>query len=147
MSNYATTPSKPFSDLIEKVEEPYRTLLRMRYVKRATVEQIAKHYLIPLENVQEDMVRAHDAWHQRATDLGNEFDLLPSDDSPYYLRAIDLVMETEEATASLLQRKLKIGWFRATRLLDQMHLDGFIGPPNGGKPRKFLLPNISISGS
>ncbi len=56
-----------------------------------------------------------------------------------YDEAARLVMETGRASTSLLQRRLRIGYGRAARLLDMMEHQGLIGPPEGSKPRKVLI--------
>ncbi len=58
-------------------------------------------------------------------------DLLP--------QAIGIVVELGQASASLLQRKLKVGYSRAGRLIDQLEERGIIGPHEGSKPRKVLI--------
>jgi len=55
-----------------------------------------------------------------------------------YMSALDIVMEAGQASTSLLQRRLKIGYGRAARILDIMHERGLIGPPRGSKPRELL---------
>jgi len=52
-----------------------------------------------------------------------------------YEEAKKLVIETKKASASLLQRRLRIGYARAARLLDMMEEEGIVGPPEGSKPR------------
>ncbi|MGB9893770.1 MAG: DNA translocase FtsK, partial [Candidatus Saccharicenans sp.] len=42
-------------------------------------------------------------------------------------------------SASFLQRKLKLGYARASRIIDQMEMEGIIGPPEGAKPREILV--------
>jgi S-DNA-T family DNA segregation ATPase FtsK/SpoIIIE len=65
-------------------------------------------------------------------DLENEVDeLLPA--------AIDLVVEAGQASVSYLQRKLKLGYGRAARIVDQMELRGIVGPFEGSKPRAVLI--------
>ncbi len=59
-----------------------------------------------------------------------------SEEDPLYKEAVKLVLETQKASASLLQRRLKIGYARAARLLDIMEEKGIIGPAEGAKPRK-----------
>ncbi len=56
-----------------------------------------------------------------------------------YPEAVRLIVESEQASISLLQRRLSIGYTRAARLIDAMEEDGVIGPFAGSKPRKVLL--------
>jgi S-DNA-T family DNA segregation ATPase FtsK/SpoIIIE len=53
--------------------------------------------------------------------------------------ALEVVMESGKASASLLQRRLKVGYARAARLLDIMESKGIIGPGDGAKPREVYL--------
>ena len=55
-----------------------------------------------------------------------------------YVKAVDIVMEAGQASTSLLQRRLRIGYGRAARILDIMHDRGLIGPPRGSKPREVV---------
>jgi S-DNA-T family DNA segregation ATPase FtsK/SpoIIIE len=56
-----------------------------------------------------------------------------------YDRALELVLVTGQASASYLQRKLKLGYARAARIIDQMENEGILGPSEGSKPREFLV--------
>jgi len=58
------------------------------------------------------------------------------DDDDMYARAVELVRLAKKASASLLQRRLKVGYARAARLLDMMEERGVIGPGDGAKPRE-----------
>jgi S-DNA-T family DNA segregation ATPase FtsK/SpoIIIE len=62
---------------------------------------------------------------------------LQSDDE-LYKKAKKLVVETGMASASLLQRKLLIGYARTAQLLDQLEQDGIVGPARGGKSRDVI---------
>ncbi len=53
--------------------------------------------------------------------------------------AVKLVQETGKASASLMQRRLKLGYARAARVLDQLEQAGIVGPANGAKPREILI--------
>ena len=64
-----------------------------------------------------------------ADDEGDE--LLPA--------AVDVVLETGQASVSMLQRRLKLGYSRAARLVDQMEERGIVGPFEGTKPRQLLI--------
>jgi S-DNA-T family DNA segregation ATPase FtsK/SpoIIIE len=61
-------------------------------------------------------------------------------DDPLYSEAARLVVETGKASTSLLQRRLRIGYGRAARLLDIMEHEGIVGPPEGSRPREILVP-------
>ncbi len=63
----------------------------------------------------------------------------PDDGDPMLHEAIDVVVETGMASVSMLQRRLKLGYSRAARLVDQMEEKGVVGPFEGSKPRKVLL--------
>lgn len=58
------------------------------------------------------------------------------DEDPFYEEAVRIVREAKKASASLLQRRLKVGYARAARLLDIMENRGVVGPGEGAKPRE-----------
>lgn len=60
---------------------------------------------------------------------------------PLFEEAKALVLETQKASASMLQRRLSVGFNRATRLMDELEEAGVIGPAEGTKPRKVLQTN------
>lgn len=57
--------------------------------------------------------------------------------------AVDIVLEQGQASISMLQRRLRIGYSRAARIVDQMEERGIVGPSEGSKPRKLLIDSIS----
>ena len=65
------------------------------------------------------------------TESSGEDELLPA--------AVDVVLETGQASVSMLQRRLKLGYSRAARLVDQMEERGIVGPFEGSKPRQLLI--------
>lgn len=62
---------------------------------------------------------------------------------PLFEDAKALVLETQKASASMLQRRLSVGFNRATRLMDELEAAGVIGPAEGTKPRKVLMTNLN----
>ena len=60
------------------------------------------------------------------------------EDDPMYEDAVRLVLELGKASTSTLQRRLRLGYGRAARILDVMERDGIIGPPDGSRPREVL---------
>ncbi len=57
---------------------------------------------------------------------------------PLYEDAVRIVLEMGKASTSTLQRRLRLGYGRAARILDTMQRDGIIGPPDGSRPREVL---------
>lgn len=60
-------------------------------------------------------------------------------DDPFFPQALRIVVEAKQASVSLLQRKLPIGYSRAARLIDAMEGKGYVGPYEGSKPREVRL--------
>lgn len=60
-------------------------------------------------------------------------------DDDLLLRSIDIVVESQMASTTLLQRKFKIGYARAARIIDELENGNIIGPFNGSNPRKVLI--------
>jgi DNA segregation ATPase FtsK/SpoIIIE, S-DNA-T family len=62
-----------------------------------------------------------------------------------YEKAVDLVVTSGAASASLIQRRLRVGYPRAARMIEMMEEDGIVGPAAGGKPREVLSrPNEKV---
>jgi len=57
-------------------------------------------------------------------------------------RAIEIVAETRNASISYIQRRLKVGYNRAARMIEQMENDGVVGPQIGTKPRELFVRPI-----
>lgn len=74
--------------------------------------------------------------------LSGEGEFEGSDDE-LFLQAVKVVCEMERASASLLQRRLRVGYARAARLLDEMESRGIVGPVDGSKPRDVLIHDVS----
>lgn len=60
-------------------------------------------------------------------------------DDPLYNEIVEFVIRNQKASASLLQRKYRLGYNRAARIIDLLEERGIIGPPNGSKPREVLV--------
>ncbi|MEF2229543.1 MAG: DNA translocase FtsK 4TM domain-containing protein [Pseudodesulfovibrio sp.] len=66
--------------------------------------------------------------------------LLPPSDDPIYDEAVQFVLGQGKASISLLQRRFRIGFNRAARYIEQMEMDGLLGPQEGSKPRQVIKP-------
>ena len=56
-----------------------------------------------------------------------------------FREAAEVVIQHQQGSTSLLQRRLKVGYGRAARIIDQLHFAGVLGPPDGSKPRDVLV--------
>ena len=63
-----------------------------------------------------------------------------SDDEPLYDEILAYIMNTGECSASMLQRKFKLGYNRAARIVDRFEEEGIVTPADGSKPRKVIYP-------
>ena len=61
------------------------------------------------------------------------------DDDPLVWQAAQIVVESQLGSTSGLQRRLKVGYARAGRIMDMLAAKGIVGPPDGSKPREVLL--------
>lgn len=68
----------------------------------------------------------------------DDFQLSGASGDPMYDRALEIVLSAGKASASYLQRRLKVGYNRAARLVEEMEERGIVGPPNGSKPREII---------
>ena len=64
---------------------------------------------------------------------------LENDDDPLFEDAVHVVLETGQASISMVQRRLRVGYTRAARLVDMMELRGIVGPSLGSKVREILV--------
>ncbi|MBQ6815781.1 MAG: DNA translocase FtsK [Clostridia bacterium] len=87
------------------------------------------------ENVMHEIERQAAIDKKQKTGLSDD----ALDDDPMLSAAIETVVEIGQASTSLLQRKLKLGYARAARLIDVMEERGVVGPYEGSKPRQVLI--------
>jgi len=105
------------------------------YVSEKEVKKIVEWIASQTQEMdREDMTSSSDLSQSAMQGLENGFD--DSDDDPLYEEAKRVVVESGKASASLLQRRLKVGYARAARLIDIMEEKGVVGPGEGAKPRE-----------
>ena len=104
------------------------------FVSNKEVEKITEHLKSQVEKVEYDT----NVVKPVAADGKPEGSGGISDD-PLFADALRTVVNSQKASASLLQRKLRIGYNRAARLIDELHAAKVVGPQDGSKPRKVLI--------
>ena len=102
------------------------------FVSNSEISKIAKFLKDQHIKNQEESLEFEEKPNMDAefTDTGDEDDL--------YDEALKVVMQAKKASASLLQRRLKVGYARAARILDTLEERGVVGPQEGSKPREVL---------
>jgi DNA segregation ATPase FtsK/SpoIIIE, S-DNA-T family len=65
--------------------------------------------------------------------------LASGDKDELYDEAVRVIMESNQASVSILQRRMRLGYTRAARIIDLMELEGLVGPYEGSKPRRILV--------
>jgi S-DNA-T family DNA segregation ATPase FtsK/SpoIIIE len=92
-----------------------------------------------VEEVEDDdiLVRVREL-DERARMEGVVEDKEPGERDKLFREAAELCIQHQGGSTSLLQRRLKIGYGRAARIIDQLHDAGILGPPDGSRPREVL---------
>ncbi len=110
--------------------------LQCGFVDTPEVEEITDS--IGMQQGYPDAMLLPEVIDENALDI-DSFD--PGDRDELFNEAARIVVMTQQGSASLLQRKLKLGYNRAGRLVDQLEAAGIIGPFEGSKARKVIIPD------
>jgi S-DNA-T family DNA segregation ATPase FtsK/SpoIIIE len=95
------------------------------------------------QEVDETFLEAPQVFADDADSEEGEFD---PDEDPLLDKAIEIVVTAQTASVSLLQRRLRVGYTRAGRLIDMLERSGIISPYEGSKPRRVLVSEHDLSG-
>jgi S-DNA-T family DNA segregation ATPase FtsK/SpoIIIE len=96
------------------------------------------------QELDESLLELPEAFAEDADADDGEFD---PDEDPLLEKAIDVVVQTQTASVSLLQRRLRVGYTRAGRLIDMLERRGIISGYEGSKPRRVLVDESHVSAS
>ncbi|MHB0948085.1 MAG: DNA translocase FtsK [Gemmatimonadaceae bacterium] len=91
----------------------------------------------PLE-AEEDIIAKVRQMEAIEAGKGDEGDADEGERDKLFREAAEVVIQHQQGSTSLLQRRLKVGYGRAARIIDQLHTAGVLGPPDGSKPRDVL---------
>ncbi len=121
--------------LYSSATDPFPVRIQGAYVSEEEVERVVEHVktLGEPEYIDEEIF-VDDEDDDGALDAS----LFGDGDDPLYDKALEIVLLAGKASASYIQRKLKIGYNRAARLVEDMEARGIVGPANGSKPREVV---------
>ncbi len=106
-------------------------------IQGAFVEDDDVHYLVQHWHSVSPLPKYAEEWLNLPTSGGGD-DELDGEEDPLMEKALEVVRSQGVASASMLQRRLRIGYNRAARLIEQMEADGIIGPADGIKGRPII---------
>ena len=104
----------------------------INFIKQEGTAEYSDEIMATIEKAAEDKNQDNGKNGGAASDADSDYDeLLP--------QAVDVIFDTKQASVSMLQRRLKLGYARAARIVDQMEELGIVGPFEGSKPRQVLI--------
>ena len=95
--------------------------------------------MLPPESGEADILAVVQAIEAAETGEEGPAVIPPGERDPLFRDAAEACIQHQLGSTSLLQRKLRIGYGRAARIIDQLHEAGILGPPDGSKPREVLI--------
>lgn len=106
------------------------------YVTEPEVARVVAHLKQQGQPVYDESILA------APSDSGTGTEDFDDMDEEVYDKAVALVAETKQASISMIQRRLRIGYNRAARMIERMESEGIVGPADGSRPREVFVQNI-----
>ncbi|MGN0732309.1 MAG: DNA translocase FtsK [Treponema sp.] len=120
--------------LYASATDPFPVRIQGTYVSDQEVENVVEY----VKGFGEPEYIDDEIFVEDEDDEFAEPSLFGDGDDPLYNKALEIVIEAGKASASYIQRRLKIGYNRAARLVEEMEARGIVGPANGSKPREII---------
>ncbi|MBP5402638.1 MAG: DNA translocase FtsK [Treponema sp.] len=120
--------------LYASATDPFPVRIQGTYVSDDEVENVVEY----VKGFGEPEYIDEEIFVEDDEDELGEPSLFGDGDDPLYDKALGIVLEAGKASASYIQRRLKVGYNRAARLVEEMEARGIVGPANGSKPREII---------
>lgn len=120
--------------LYASATDPFPTRIQGAFVSEEEVERVVEH----VKTLGEPEYIDEEIFVDDEDDEEIDQSLFSEGEDPLYDKALEIVLNAGKASASYIQRKLKIGYNRAARLVEDMEARGIVGPANGSKPREVV---------
>ncbi|ULQ60939.1 DNA translocase FtsK [Brucepastera parasyntrophica] len=117
--------------LYSSVTDPFPVRIQGAFVSDEEVEKVVEY----VKTFGEPEYIDEEIFFDEEDDSGIDASLFSDGEDPLYDKALEIVLLAGKASASYIQRRLKIGYNRAARLVEDMEARGIVGPANGSKPR------------
>ncbi len=124
--------------LFQPIDAPKPIRIQGAFVSEQEVHRVVEVLINEYGEPEEYLFDVYSEEDEEALMLGVKLDKK----DPLFDKAVEIVRRKGYASASLLQRELEIGYPRAGKLIDQLEKAGIIGPAEGNKPRKVLIPLV-----
>jgi S-DNA-T family DNA segregation ATPase FtsK/SpoIIIE len=112
--------------------DPFPIRMQGAFVSEEEVESVVEH----VKTLGQPDYIDDEIFYDEEEDEGSS--LFTEGEDPLYDKALEIVLQQGKASASYIQRRLKIGYNRAARLVEEMEIHGVVGPAQGSKPRELL---------
>ncbi len=112
------------------------------YISTAEIERVTNRVKLTIEPDYNQEITSDKLANEKILGIPNSKSaesMAGVDDDTRYEAAFNLVQDTRKASASMFQRRVKVGYARAARLIDLLEENGVIGPADGAKPRKIMV--------
>ena len=109
------------------------------FVSEEEIEKIVKYTISQQKAVYDETLTVDRSNDSGSMSGGDDYSSSEEYDDPIYNEVVDFAVSTGKISASLIQRKFRLGYNRAARIVDLLEERGIIGPPNGSKPREVLV--------
>ena len=109
------------------------------YVSEEEIEKLVKYTISQQKAIYDETLTVDKGNESGSMSGGDDYSSSEEYDDPIYNEVVDFAVSTGKISASLIQRKFRLGYNRAARIVDLLEERGIIGPPNGSKPREVLV--------